>query len=287
MWLDVAFGLLISYIVVSFFVFIGLNTNVVRRSKNYVVELPARLEYLENPKLAVWIATEENRNKNVILLHGFTRNSGKMSKRGMMYWNRGYNVYLIDNLGHGKSGFTWFPSGIRYHIEVKRVIDKYKIDSPILHGVSMGAIAGSYISQKASHYCKLIVCEALPAHFNTLYRDLMRYFKIPYYPFFWVGKLSKLTIWKQFAKNPLYTIYENLEYIPWEGQSPKILIHSDADKLFLPHKHFDLLVNHMKDNANFLHWLVPNASHSKMDLNPDYEEKLFHMIQQLSYPTNY
>ena len=64
---------------------------------------------MDNGKTAFWEAIQTEEDKNVILLHGFTRNSGRMNRRAKIYWERGYNVYFVDNRGHGRSKSSLWP----------------------------------------------------------------------------------------------------------------------------------------------------------------------------------
>ena len=178
--------ILFIYLILSIIVYFLTNSNVLpnRRSKEYKIGFNAELKYMPsvlNPskKVAYWVAKQENSNKNVILLHGFTRTSKRMETRGGIYWDLGYNLYFVDNLDHGYSSNLLYPSGYRYALEVLKLIQYENIASPIIHGLSMGAIATSMIAQLEPEIPKAIICEALPYDFDNLYPELMRYLGLP------------------------------------------------------------------------------------------------------------
>ncbi|MHA2250892.1 MAG: alpha/beta hydrolase family protein [Candidatus Kariarchaeaceae archaeon] len=271
--LDALFYFVIIYLIFSIFVFFLVNSNIIpsRLFKQYQIDIPAELRYLQNPKLAYWVAKQTDEEKNVVLLHGFTRNSGRMNKRAKIYWELGYNIYLIDNLGHGRSAFTLFPSGFQYSWEVRRIIAHEKITDPILHGVSMGAIATSYIAQKDPDIPKVIICEALPHNFDNLYDNMMRYMKIPVRLFFWIESVSRAIVWRKFkGKDATYNVKDI--------SSPMLYLHSEEDKMFIPEIHYNGIIKDLQSKEIFETWLVPNASHTRMDQHPEYRDKLVNFL---------
>lgn len=264
---------LIAYLILSFFFFFFLNSNILpfRRYAKYDIQIPAKLKYFGSKRVAYWEAIQNDVDKNVILLHGFTRNSGRMNKRASIYWERGYNVYMLDNLGHGKSDGTLFPSGFQYSFIVRQFINEKKIKKPVLHGASMGAIASSYIAQKEPDIPKFIVCEALPHNFDNLYYEMMGFMKIPSKLFFWLDWVSRKIVWRQF-------IGREAEYDVSNIKCPMILIHGELDAMFRPELHFNKIIKEMAGKKDFNSWLVPDSRHTRMDRKEDYEEKLIEFL---------
>lgn len=250
-----------------------VNSNLLpfRRFAKYEIDIPAKLKYMDSG-IAYWEAIQTQEEKNVILLHGFTRNSGRMNYRATIYWERGYNVYFIDNFGHGKSKTILFPSGFQYSFIVRQFIKEMKLQNPILHGASMGAIASSYVAQKEPEIPKFIVCEALPHNFDNLYHEMMSFMKIPIKLFFWLDWLSRKIVWRQF-KN------KNAEYEVSDIKCPMMLIHGENDKMFRPEMHFERIIDELQGKDDFHSWLVPNSLHTRMDQNDNYKEKLITFIQ--------
>lgn len=251
-----------------------LNSNILlfRRFAKYEIEVPATLKYMDNGRIAYWEAIQTEEEKNVILLHGFTRNSGRMNSRANIYWKRGYNIYFIDNRGHGKSKSILFPSGFQYSFIVRKFIKEMNIKNPILHGASMGGIASAYVAQKEPGVVKFIICEALPYDFDNLYPDMMEFMKIPIALFPWMDWLSRKIVWRQFKG-------EDAEYNLTDINCPMFVINGAKDLMFKPEFHFDKIVNELGDRDNFSSWLVPNSRHTRMDGHPEYKEKLVEFIQ--------
>ncbi|MHA2168962.1 MAG: alpha/beta fold hydrolase [Candidatus Kariarchaeaceae archaeon] len=270
---DTLVGIVLIYLLFSIFVFFLINSNILphRFFQNYKIEIPVKLRYLEQPKLAYWVANQSDDAKTVILLHGFTRSSGRMNRRAKIYWELGYNIYLVDNLGHGKSKFILFPSGFQYSWEVRRLIKEENIVRPILHGVSMGAIAAAYIAQKEPQLCETIICEALPYDFSDLYVNMMKFMKIPYRVFFWIESFSRMVVWRKFKDR-------DASYDVSEISCPLYYIHSEEDRMFRPEYHYEKIITSFSERNNFVSWLVPGAKHTRMDQHQEYEEKLIHFL---------
>lgn len=274
-YLTIVFSLFLTYLVLSVIVFFLINSNVIpsRFLSNYQIDFPAELKFMNNPKVAYWVAKQTDEDKNVILLHGFTRNSGRMNRRAKIYWDLGYNIYLVDNLGHGRSRFILFPSGFQYSWEVRKFIQQKNIQKPIIHGVSMGAIAAAYIAQKNPELCGSIICEALPYDFDNLYINMMNYMRIPSKLFIWIEPLSRAIVWRKFkGKDGSYDV-KNIS-------CPLFYIHGEEDKMFNPEDHYYRILEDLKDNGNFESWLVPEARHTRMDQNPQYKDKLIDYLMR-------
>ncbi|MDH5402482.1 MAG: alpha/beta hydrolase [Candidatus Heimdallarchaeota archaeon] len=252
-----------------------VNSNILpfRLFNQYQLQIPAKLHYLSEPKLAYWKYIQSDKSKNVILLHGITRNSGKMNSRAKIYKKLGYNIYLIDNLGHGKSKYIPFPSGFGYHKQVLRVIQAENIENPILHGVSMGAIASSYLAQKQPNQCKMIICEALPYSFDNLYQNMLNYMHISYKHFPWLDYLSKKIVWPQF-------IDQDIQYRPASVSCPFYYINGEKDPMFKPETHFPKFQQKLNGSTTFQSWIVPDAKHSNMDNHQEYEHRLIQFLER-------
>ena len=265
------------YLITSIVVYFLANSNIIpsRRRKEYEIGFTAEKKYLSsalNPskKVAYWVAEQDDSSKTVILLHGFTRTSDKLQSRAEIYWNRGYSLYFVDNLGHGYSSDQLYPSGYRYTIEVKNLIDTLNIDHPVIHGLSMGAIAANVLAQLYPDIPSAIICEALPANFDNLYKELLRYIKVPHFLFPWIEWVSRKFNWKQFEELGL----DEHDYHPAEISCPIFLIHSQSDPLFHYEEHFLPLVSQFEERANFKSWLVPDSGHTNMVENDQYEDQL-------------
>lgn len=263
------------YLVSSILIFFLINSNIIpsRRSGEYTLDLPVNKQeiVIEGKKIVFWKYIQNVTSPTVLLLHGFTRNSKRMESRAKIYLEKGYNIYLVDNLGHGKSDFILFPSGIQFSWLITTLIIKENIKKPILHGVSMGAIASSYIAQKHPDIPMAIICEALPNNFDTLYRDMMRFMKFPYILFFWVAYLSRIVVWRQFKGKDIAYNVVNIS-------CPIFLVHGKRDYMFLPDKHYSRNIELLSGNSKMKHWLVADSLHTRMNDHIDYKSKLLDFL---------
>lgn len=274
-FIDIIYSLIIIYVIISIFVFFAVNSNIFlnRRFAKYDLKLNAELRFLEPDHIAYWVAKNGDSTKNAIVLHGFTRNSSVVEGRAMIYWNLGYNVYLVDNASHGQSKSILFPSGFQYSWVVKEIIHKENISDPVIHGVSMGAIAAAYIAQKYPKIPKFIVCEALPNNFDNLYNELLQYMKVPTFLFFWVDWLSRKTVWRMFRD-------KDADYILTDIKCPMFYIHGKNDQMFKYEDHYNKTIQELNGKDNFESWLVPNSRHSAMNENPDFESRVIDFIKK-------
>ncbi|MHA2503316.1 MAG: alpha/beta fold hydrolase [Candidatus Kariarchaeaceae archaeon] len=272
------------YLLFSIFVYFMSNSNLVPKKKrqNYTIGFGAELRRtpsIIDPKLslAYWVA-DQGGDKSVILLHGFTRTSKRLEVRAEIYWDMGYNLYFVDNLGHGYSSNLLYPSGYRYGIEIAALIEKEGIDQPVLHGLSMGAIAASILTQTRPELVRALVAEALPIDFKNLYGQFLGYIHIPAALFPWIEWVSRKFNWKQFDK---LGVTEE-DYRPWEVECPFLLIHSDADRLFDYRDHFIPISKRVQNNPNFKAWLAQDSGHTRMMNHPEYRNRVEEFLSGVS-----
>ena len=109
--------------------------------------LPTQEVWIDSPfgyKIhALWVPNAASK-QTVILVHGITYTLWGSVKYMPLFWNRGFNVLLIDNRHHGKSGGRNCTFGFRERWDVKACVDwvygQTGQDSIVgLHGESMGA----------------------------------------------------------------------------------------------------------------------------------------------------
>ncbi len=92
-----------------------------------------------------YLPAKEATNKTVIFTHGYLGKGTDMGLYAEYYYeNLGYNVFLFDMRGHGKSEGDYFGFGWHDRLDVldwtDKVIDRVGEDAEIiLHGLSMGA----------------------------------------------------------------------------------------------------------------------------------------------------
>ena len=148
--------LTITYFMIgNYFYNIALNPNT---SKQFVlgeIEKVPDIWLKENSK-DVYITTsnngklelhsyEINRNSDIwaILIHGYYGEGQDMIYFAKEYYNRGYNVLVVDLRGHGQSEGDYIGMGWHDRLDIidwaNYIINKNSNCKIILHGVSMGA----------------------------------------------------------------------------------------------------------------------------------------------------
>lgn len=89
------------------------------------------------------IINEKNTDIWSIVIHGYCSQGKDMTYYAKQYYNKGYNVLIVDLRGHGKSEGDYIGMGWHDRLDIidwtKYLINKNPNSKIILHGVSMGA----------------------------------------------------------------------------------------------------------------------------------------------------
>ena len=91
LFLNILLIILAIYFGISVLIFFLINSNFIpsRRSGEYKISIPVKLKFFDNGDTAYWEGKQSEDGRNVILLHGFTRNSSTMNRRAEIYWQLG------------------------------------------------------------------------------------------------------------------------------------------------------------------------------------------------------
>ncbi len=249
-----------------------MNNLLVWRSKKYTI--PYGLEEgtqtrkaLENPRIVYWVC-ENPQQKNpddwVVLLHSFGRNSARMVERAAIYWKRRYSLVFVDSRSHGQSEYTITSQGFTYAEDAQRVIEAEGLDNPLIHGLSVGAIAGTIAASKV--HVRALVAEALVNNYYDMVVDTITKANLPRFMFLWVAKLL-------FRLNLPFEENRPSRLLPLI-KAPIFLIHGAEDDWFTVEKHFKPNFETIKDRNDVFTWVVPKSSHSQMAEHPDYFTEL-------------
>lgn len=86
---------------------------------------------------------DRNKDKTVILVHGYGSDYREMSNYANMFYNFGYNILSIENRGHGKSEGRYIGMGWLDRLDllswINFLVDKKPEQKIVLFGLSMGA----------------------------------------------------------------------------------------------------------------------------------------------------
>lgn len=103
-------------------------------------------EILSNDGLklkAIEYMTNENSDKWIIMVHGYTSSNLEMLNRAYHYGQEGYNILLPNNRAHGNSEGTYIGMGWLDRLDILLWIDEIVKINPdakiVLYGISMGA----------------------------------------------------------------------------------------------------------------------------------------------------
>lgn len=268
---------LITYgaLIFLFAAFFNNNLLFIRSKRKYQIpyglkEGRQERKELKSPKVVYWKCynpNQQNPDDWVIMLHSWGRNSGRMVERAKIHWELGFSLIFIDARSHGQSQFCWTSQGFIYGHDVIRVAQEESLKQPILHGLSVGAIAATVFAKY--WHPRALIMEALVNNYRDMVIDTLTLFHLPKILFIWeVNLLFKLPL--QFEE------YRPDRVLP-QLDCPIFLMHGEKDKWFKPENHFYPNLAALK-GKNVMSWLVPNSPHSKMALHPNYHEKLREFI---------
>ena len=227
--------------------------------KDHVFELEhpyeeVYLETLEKTQVhGLWFQSPDS--KGVILyFHGRGKNLNSWAHRAYPFVKRGYDVFIIDYRGFGKSscGFkeSWLleDGETAYHF----LLEHYPEDKITVYGHSMGTSIATWVA--STHNPHMLILEA--PFFSLV--TVAAYTKpfIPEFVLEWILKYHLRTDkWIQHVKAPVY------------------IFHGVPDNI-VPYEQGHRLFGKIKDNKKNEMITLPNAGHGDIPYDPIYIEKL-------------
>ena len=264
-----------AYAAISLFLFVFLTNNITiwrERSSNIPFGLTKgrqEKKHLEKPRRIYWVCRNPSHKGWTVMLHSWGRKSERMVTRAQPHWDRGYSLLFVDARSHGESEYTRITTGYHYAKDVIEIMKKERIERPILHGLSFGAIAATIIARE--YPVKALILEATSATIRAIYWDFYHYLRIPKIFFGWIPWLLLKIDW------------------PWDELAPKnslkkqnipiFLIHGEKDELFDPEKHAEAIWEKIKDKPHVFKWIVPNSPHSRMAKHPEYYTRVERFLE--------
>lgn len=231
---------------------------------------------------AYFVPSKVGSSNVVIISHGYKGNGETMANYAKMFYDKGYNILLPDDRGHGESAGKYISFGwldrLDYLKWIAKVIERVGVKSKIvLFGVSMGAATVEMLSGEnlpPQVKCLIADCGYSSIHEELTYL-LKQQFHLPKYPFYPLVStinhrrlgyyLDDISSTEQLKKNNL----------------PIFFIHGEKDD-YVPS--YMALENYRATNSAKELWIVKGASHAESYwINPskykkhidDYLDKYF------------
>ncbi|MGM9892586.1 alpha/beta hydrolase [Limosilactobacillus sp.] len=225
-------------------------------------------------------AKDGNKEKAVIISHGYKGNGETMASYAKLFYDLGFNVLLPDDRAHGQSAGRYISFGwldrLDYQEWLKRLINRLGSQVKIvLFGVSMGGATVEMMSgEKLPQQVKCIIADCGYSSIkDELAYLLKKQYHLPEYPIyplvstisrhrlgFYLGDVSST---EQLAKNKL----------------PIFFIHGEKDD-YVPS--YMALENYQATKAPKDLWIVNNATHAESFwINPtDYRDHVVHFLKE-------
>lgn len=199
---------------------------------------------LGNGTIRGWLMKSERARGCFLLVHGWGSNKSDMVRYADPLVANGYDVILVDVLGHGQSKSTQkqvsiesFVQSITATIDYVRERRDVNRNAIFVLGHSMGGIAASIVNATDGRIQALIT-DSMPTSLKSISKSMAEKVTLPYIPFGWLFVSWFLVRGGVFFKARREW---NLEKILKNQQSPAVAIHSIQDKK-VPISNVDVLL---------------------------------------------
>lgn len=182
---------------------------------------------------AWYVKADQETDKTVIIVHGFTQSKEKMKAYGWLFHELGYNVLMPDNVASGDSGGRIIGYGWNDRLNLMKWIDILLERQPnsqiTLYGLSMGAATVMMASgEKLPAQVKTIIEDAgYTSVWDELKYQAKDMYGLPAFPILYgVSSISKLRAGFSYGQaSAVNQLSKNTR--------PTLFIHGDADD-FVP-----------------------------------------------------
>lgn len=212
--------------------------------------------------MSYFLPAKKPTNKLVILTHGYLGNAKQMGLYGQFYYEElGYNIFMPNARGHGKSGGDYYGFGWPDRLDLidwtKLLSEKLGADTEVIyHGLSMGAATVLMASgEQLPEQVKAIIADSPYQSVYQLFAyQLDRMFHLPAFPL--LDNMSLLT-----NARAGYSLKEAdaLSAVK-RATVPILYIHGKADT-FVPTEMTKELYEETKSDAAL--FLVDDANHGE------------------------
>lgn len=224
-----------------------------------------------------WLMKSEGARGCFLLVHGWGSNKSNMLRYVDPLLASGFDVIIMDVLGHGQSDNIQKQVSIESFVQsITSTID-YVSETPDINsntiyvlGHSMGGIASSIVYATDSRINALIT-DSMPTSLKSISKSMAEKVTIPYIPFGWLFVSWFLIRGGVFLKARREWC---LEKILKNQQSPALAIHSILDKKVLI-SNVDVLLN----DSNFIQVIkVETKGHHNCYKDNDFWDNVFRFI---------
>jgi len=224
-----------------------------------------------------WLIKSEKARGCFILVHGWSSNKSDMLRYVDPLLTIGYDVIIVDVLGHGQSDSTQKQVSIESFVQsitatIDCVWERSDINSEKIYvlGHSMGGIAASIVNSTDLRIQALIT-DSMPTSLKSISKSMAEKVTLPYIPFGWLFVSWFLLRGGVFIKARREWC---LEMILKKQQSPSLAIHSIQDKK-VPISNVDVLLT----DSNFKQVIkVATKGHHNCVKDKYFWDNVFHFI---------
>ncbi len=192
-----------------------------------------------------WLIKSERARGCFLLVHGWSSTKSDMLRYADPLVASGYDILIVDVLGHGQSDFIQKQVSIESFVQsITSTID-YVWERPDINrhaiyvlGHSMGGIAASIVNTRDLRI-KALITDSMPTSLKSISKSMVGKIALPYIPFGWLFVswfLLRGGVFLQARREWC------LEKILKNQQSPALAIHSIQDKK-VPISNVDVLLN--------------------------------------------
>ncbi|WP_304681442.1 alpha/beta hydrolase [uncultured Clostridium sp.] len=206
------------------------------------------------------VTNQNNSNKWVIAVHGYTSEGINMSTYAKHYYDNGYNVLIPDLRAHGLSEGNYIGMGWDDRLDIISWINYILNENPnaeiILHGVSMGAATVLMTSgEEIPSNVKAIVADCgYTSVWDEFAYQLDDLFSLPEFPILNVSSMVAKIRAGYFLGEA-----SSLEQVK-NSKTPILYIHGDKDD-FVPYYMMEELYNATSSEKEML--TIEGAEHAK------------------------
>ena len=250
----------------------------IRKENKNVPHIPYENVEIEVSSAAIrgWLMKSKGAKGCFILVHGWSSNKSDMLRYANPLVASGYDVLLVDVLGHGESDATQKQVSIKSFVQsIKGMIDYVEV-RPDIHkeiyvlGHSLGGTAASIVNATDARI-QAVITDSMPTSLKSISQSMSGNIKMPYIPFGWL-----FVSWFLLRGGVFFKARRewHLEKILKNQKSSALAIHSIHDKK-VPIANADILVK----DSNFKQVIkVETKGHNSCVKDDRFWDHVFHFI---------